>query len=259
MKFVSSLLVLFLLALLVSCSGGLDDLDRNGIKGNVRATREFQCNATYENEKWVAGIDCSNGFRVVEYDVEGDYIQAYSMSDCGDTTNLSTARRENGEVVEESTYSRMNLTPKHSTMVLVSRTVMDRVSDDQVNYEVWQNEQLRFEGTSYYDSKGRMERQVQVVNNREVILHHVYEKNLLIEMWQEELDGLVEVMLKLKAHGNGLPDLKKETSSGLDLPMEVHLMVHLNSGTQMNPIILVVKTMHMLLLQELEFVGHGMI
>ena len=114
---------------------------------------------------------------------------AYSMSDGGDTTNLSTARRENGEVVEESTYSRMNLTPKHSQMVLVSRTMMDRVADNQVNYEVWQNEQLRFEGTSYYDSKGRMERQVQVVNNREVILHHVYEKNLLIEMWQEELDG----------------------------------------------------------------------
>ena len=66
---------------------------------------------------------------------------------------------------------------------------MDRVSDDQVNYEVWQNDQLRFEGTSYYDSKGRMERQIQVVNNREVILHHVYEKNLLVEMWQEELDG----------------------------------------------------------------------
>jgi hypothetical protein len=28
-----------------------------------------------------------------------------------------------------------------------------------------------------------------VINNREVIVHHVYEKNLLVEMYQEELDG----------------------------------------------------------------------
>lgn len=189
MRSVSSLLVMFLLALLVSCSGGSNDLDRNGLKGDVSATREFQCNATYENEEWIAGKECANGFRVVEYDTEGFYLQAYSMSDRGDTTNLTTARRENGEVVEESNFTRINMTPVHSKMVLSSRTVMDRVSDDQVNYEVWQNEQLRFEGTSYYDSKGRMTRQVQVVNNREVILHHVYEKNLLVEMWQEELDG----------------------------------------------------------------------
>ena len=189
MKSVSSLLIMLLLALLVSCSGGSNDLDRNGLKGEVRATREFQCNATYENEEWVADIECANGFRVVEYDTEGLYVQAYSMSDSGDTTNLTTARRENGEVVEESNYTRINITPVHSKMVLSSRTMMDRISDDQVNYEVWQNEQLRFEGASYYDSKGRMERQVQVVNNREVILHHVYEKNLLVEMWQQELDG----------------------------------------------------------------------
>lgn len=189
MKSLSSLFVMLVLAFLVSCSGGSNDLARNGIKGKVSSTREFQCNATYENENWVAGTECSDGFRVVEYDNEGNYIQAYSMNDSGDTTSLSTARRENGEVVEESMYNRINYTPKHSRLVLVSRTVMDRVSPDQVNYEVWQNEQLRYEGTSYYDSKGRMDRQVQVVNNREVILHHVYEKNLLVEMWQEELDG----------------------------------------------------------------------
>jgi len=190
MKSLSGLFLMFLFVVLVSCSsGGSNDLDRNGLEGKVKSTREFQCNATYENKEWVAGIDCANGFRVKEYDENGMYIQAFSMSDCGDTTSLTTARRENGEVVEESNYNRINMTPKHSKMMLASRTVMDRVSDDQVNFEVWQNEQLRFEGTSYYDSKGRMERQVQVVNNREVILHHVYEKNLLVEMWQEELDG----------------------------------------------------------------------
>ncbi|RLD91797.1 MAG: hypothetical protein DRJ29_13595 [Bacteroidetes bacterium] len=190
MKSLSSFLVMFLLAVLVSCSsGGSNDLDRNGLKGTVKSTREFQCNATYESEKWVAGIECANGFRVTEYDADGLYIQAFSMSDCGDTTSLTTARRENGEVVEESNYTWINMTPKHTKRMLASRTMMARVSDDQVNFEVWQNEQLRYEGASYYDSKGRMERQVQVVNNREVILHHVYEKNLLVEMWQEELDG----------------------------------------------------------------------
>ncbi len=190
MKSSSGLLVMFLFALLVSCSsGGINDLVRNGLKGQVKATREFQCNPTYENEEWVAGVECVNGFRVVEYDAEGTYIHAFSMSDCGDTTSLSTARRENGDVVEESNYTRINLTPKHSKMVLASRTMMDRVSDDQVNFEVWQNEQLRFEGATYYDSKGRITKQVQVVNNREVIVHHVYEKSLLVEMYQEELDG----------------------------------------------------------------------
>ncbi len=189
MKSVSGLTVMLLLAFLVSCSGGLNDLNRRGLKGKVRATSEFQCNATYENEKWVAGADCANGFRVVEYDAEGNYIQAFSMSDCGDTTNLATVKRVDGDLVEETYYTRVNLTPKHSRMMLVSRTVMERVSEDQVNFEVWQDEQLRYEGATYYDSKGRIERQVQVVNNREVIVHHVYEKNLLMEMYQQELDG----------------------------------------------------------------------
>lgn len=189
MKSVSSLPVMFLLVFFVSCSGELSDLDRSGLKGKVMAINEFQCNATYENEKWVAGSECVNGYRVVEYDAEGYYTQALNMSDCGDTTSLSTAKRENGELVEETYYTRVNLTPKHSKMVAVSRTVMDRVADDQVNFEVWQDEQLRFEGATYYDSKGRIERQVQVVNNREVNVHHVYEKNLLVEMYQEELDG----------------------------------------------------------------------
>ena len=39
------------------------------------------------------------------------------------------------------------------------------------------------------DCRRIIERQVQVVNNREVIVHHVYEKNLLMEMYQQELDG----------------------------------------------------------------------
>ena len=189
MKSLSSLILFSILVFLVSCSGGSNDLDRHGLKGKVSSIHEFQCDATYENEKWVAGIDCTNGYRVVEYDTEGNYIQSYTMAECGDTTTLTTVKRENGELVEESYYTRVNMTPKHHKMMLASRTVMDRVSDNQVNFEVWQNEQLRFEGATYYDSKGRIDRQVQVVNNREVIVHHVYKKDLLVEMWQEELDG----------------------------------------------------------------------
>lgn len=189
MKAVSRLFVLLILALLVSCSGGSNDLDRYSLKGKVSSTTEFQCDATYENEEWVAGIDCADGYRVVEFDTEGQYIQSYTMSECGDTTSLTTTKRENGALVEESYYTRVNLTPIHHQMVLASHTVMERVSDDQVNFEVWQDAQLRFEGATYYDSKGRIDRQVQVVNNREVIVHHVYEKDLLVEMWQEEMDG----------------------------------------------------------------------
>jgi len=189
MKSLSSLILFSILVFLVSCSGGSNDLDRHGLKGKVSSIHEFQCDATYENEKWVTGIDCANGYRVVEYDTEGNYKQSYTMAECGDTTSLTTTKRENGELVEESYYTRVNMTPKHHKMMLASRTVMDRVSDNQVNFEVWQNEQLRFEGATYYDSKGRIDRQVQVVNNREVIVHHVYKKDLLVEMWQEELDG----------------------------------------------------------------------
>jgi hypothetical protein len=189
MKAIFGSLLLLISVFILSCSGGSGDLSRHNLKGKVKSTSEFQCEATYENEEWVAGVDCNDAYQVVEYDEQGNYIHSYTMSGCGDTTSITTPRRENGEVIEESYFTRVNLTPKHHTMVLVSRTVMDRVSKDQVNFEVWQNDQLRYEGASYYDSKGRIERQVQVVNNREVIIHHVYEKNLLVEMWQEELDG----------------------------------------------------------------------
>lgn len=189
MKSFLSVPVLLLLALLVSCSGGNNDLAHNGLKGKVKETRDFQCNATYENEEWVPGIECENGFRVVQYDDSGKFIQAFNMSDCGDTTTLSTTKRVNGEVVEELYYNRFYLTPVHSKMVLVTRTVMDKVSEDQVNFEVWQEDRLLYEGATYFDSKGRIEREVKAVDNRQVILHYVYSKNLLVEMWQEELDG----------------------------------------------------------------------
>ena len=81
---------------------------------------EFQCDATYENDEWVAGIDCENGYRAVEYDEDGFYQKTFTMADCGDTTSISVARRENGEMVEENYFTRMQMTPVHSRMLLVS-------------------------------------------------------------------------------------------------------------------------------------------
>jgi len=190
MKFVSVLPIMLVLALLVSCSGRINDLDRNGLKGKVKETREFQCDPTYENQQWVASENCVEGYRVVEYDNKGFYKQAFSLSTEGDTTTLSTAKRENGDVVEEAFYTRMFMTPKHSKMVLNTLTKMERVSDKQVDFEVWQNEQLRYSGSTFYDSKGRIDRQIQLVDNQEMTIHHFYDKNLLVEIFQEDPGGL---------------------------------------------------------------------
>jgi len=172
-----------------SCSGGSGELVRYGLKGSVKAAKQFQCDPTYENERWVASSTCGQEFRVVEFDTEGNYLRSLSFSEGGDTLAMTTAKRENGDVVEEIYYVSQNLTPKHSRLVPISRTIKDRVSDTQVNFEIWQNEQLRFEGATYYDSKGRVDRQVQVVNDREVMVHNVYEKDLLVEMYQVEANG----------------------------------------------------------------------
>ena len=181
--------LLILLSLLFSCSGGNNDLDRSGIKGYVKSIKEIKCDPTYENEKWVASTKCAEGYRIVNYDSEGNYLEIVNMGDRGDTLGLATVKRENGEMVEEIYYSRVYMTPKHSKLMQSSRTVMDRVSDEQVNFEVWQSEKMLFEGATYFDSNGRIIRQVQVVNDREVMVHHLYEKNLLVENYQEELDG----------------------------------------------------------------------
>jgi len=189
MKFKSSLPLILVLATLASCSGGSGDLSRFGLKGKVKELKEFQCDATYENQRWVASSNCAPGFRVVEFDSDGNYLCSMNLNELGDTVSMVLPKREDGEVIEEIYYGREYLTPKHSRLVPISRTIMDRVSDKQVNFEIWQQDQLRYEGATYYDSKGRVERQVQVVNNREVMVHNVYEKDLHVEIYQEERDG----------------------------------------------------------------------
>ena len=70
-----------------------------------------------------------------------------------------------------------------------SRTILERVSSEQVNFEVWQKEQRISEGANYFDGKGRILRQVQVGGDREVNIYHVYEKSLLVENYWEEISG----------------------------------------------------------------------
>ena len=189
MKVNLSLPLILLLAILASCSGGSGDLDKYGLKGNVKKVEELQCDPTYENEHWVASSNCDQGFRVMEFDADGNYTLSMTITDRGDTLAMTIAKRESGELVEEIHYSGESMTPKHRRLVPISRTIQDRVSDKQVNFEIWQSNQLRYEGATYYDSKGRVDRQVQVVNNREVMVHNVYEKDLLVEMYQVDTNG----------------------------------------------------------------------
>ena len=189
MKTLLSFILFISLASLFSCSGGSSDLDRSGLKGNVKSFKQQQCESTRLENKWVASTVCDDRYRLVNYDEEGNYLETLSMNERGDTLGLSKIRRENGEIVEEIVFTRQFLTPKHSKLAEASRTVMNRESDNQVNFEVWQGSKMVFEGATYYDSKGRVERQVQVINNREVMVHHVYDKDLLVENYQVELDG----------------------------------------------------------------------
>lgn len=189
MKFNHSLSLLLLLAILTSCSGGRNDFDRYGLKGKVKEIRETQCDPAYENEHWLAGSECEPGYRMMAFDEDGNYIHSMTITDEGDTLAMTVAKRENGDMVEEIHYSGQSMTPRHRRLVVISRTIQDRVSDNQVNFEIWQQEQLRYEGATYYDSKGRVDRQVQVVNDREVTVHNVYEKDLLVEMYQVDAHG----------------------------------------------------------------------
>ncbi|MCK5138001.1 MAG: hypothetical protein KAR19_19605 [Bacteroidales bacterium] len=177
--FLLPLLVLFFLV--ISCSNGSNDLDRSGLKGHVKSVTEHQFEATSEDGRWVAGKPNLYGNRITNYDRDGLYVETIAINQRGDTTGISKCRRENGEMVEETFHS---IYGDRTT-----RTLFERISDEQVNFEVWDGEQLYTEGANYYDSKGRLLQQVRVVNDQEVINHNVYEKGLLTETYQEEMSG----------------------------------------------------------------------
>lgn len=173
--------ILIILMVLTSCSGDINDLDRSGLKGKVKSIKETQYEARHKDGKWVAGNLIIPGYRIVNYDQNGLYLELLSMGSDGDTAAIASCKRENGEMVEE------NYRTLFSNQT--SRTILERVSKNQVNFELWKDSQLQYEGANYFDSKGRLVRQVQVVNDREVVMHHIFEKNLLVESYQEELDG----------------------------------------------------------------------
>ena len=176
--------------LLSSCSGSTSELENSGLRGPVKSFKEVRCDPTHSNGKWVAGRPLGNDYRVVHFDRDGHFLESFSLDTRGDTLGRSTVTRdENGEMVEEVFYTKFWLTPKESRMYQTSKTVLERVSDDQINFEVWKGDQRLNEGANFYDKKGRLIRQVQVVNGQEMTIHYVYEKNLLVENYQEDLQG----------------------------------------------------------------------
>jgi len=176
----------FLIALAIifqSCSNGDSDLARSGLKGNVSVVSEHHYEAVHKDGEWVSGRPGLYGHRIIHYDADGNYVKSIALTNNDDTIGYTTTRRENGENVEEVFHS----VPDGR----MTRTLMERVSADQVNFEVWEGENLYYEGASFFDSKGRLVSQVRVVDNREVVNHFVYDKGLMVKSFQEELTGEV--------------------------------------------------------------------
>ena len=180
--------VIFILA--TSCSGDRTDLINSGLKGPVKSFKEVRCDPTYSSGKWVAGKPLVNDFRVVHFDREGNFTESFSIDTRGDTLGRSTCTRDkNGDMVEEVFFTKFWLTPQESRMYQTSRTVLERVSEEQVNFEVWKGDERLNEGANYYDRKGRLTRQVHVFSGQESVVHYIYEKDLLLENYQETVSG----------------------------------------------------------------------
>jgi len=178
-----------LIVVLYSCSGGHSDLDRNALKGQVKSVKQMECEATHVDGKWVMGENCSRNYRVTNFNQDGNFSSILTLNDRQDTLGITKMRYAEGEMVEETFYQNVSVNPAQSKFVEVSKTIMERVSADQVNFERWEKEVLRFEGAIYFDSKGRVEKQVEVINGRETMVYYVYEKGHLVENYQEELEG----------------------------------------------------------------------
>lgn len=177
------------LSFLFSCSGGHSDLDRTALKGKVKSVKEVECEATHENDKWVAGENCARGYRLTNYSQDGNFINIMTLNNSNDTLGITKMRYEEGELVEEVFFQNVSAHASRSKFVEASKTMMERVSGNQVNFELWQKEVLTYEGAIYFDSKGRIEKQVEVINGRETMVYYLYEKDLLVENYQEELEG----------------------------------------------------------------------
>jgi hypothetical protein len=188
MKSIRLLALPVLFSFLFSCSGGKNDLARTGLKGRVKSVKEVECDATYENDKWVAGDQCARHYRLTNYTPDGHFINIMTLNNNQDTLGITKMRYEDGELVEEVFYQNVSGLPSRSKFVETSRTIMERVSGNQVNFELWQKEVLAYEGAIYFDSKGRIDKQVEVINGRETMVYYEYEKDLLVKNYQEDLE-----------------------------------------------------------------------
>ena len=175
--------------LLVSCSGPDSDLAKEGVHGSVKSITERQCEPTYRNDKWTAGEPRIPSYSILNYTAEGNFLEGFTLNARGDTLAKSTVKREDGDIVEE-VFHVASLAPSGQKVYEPStRIILERVSDELVNFEIWDGGQLAREGGRYFDSKGRLVRQVHVMGDREVVIYYVYEKDLLRENYQEEADG----------------------------------------------------------------------
>ena len=136
----------------------------------------------YNGQKWVAGTPVYFGNRIMKYDRDGNYVGSTILSDGGDPIGVTECRWEDGEMKEE--VFRSNIDGR------TSKTMYEKINDREIQFEIWDRDRLIFEGATFLDSRGRIERQGQVVNNIEVYNFFVYEKNMLVKYYQEDLSGV---------------------------------------------------------------------
>jgi hypothetical protein len=175
--------ILFLipaLAILAAC-GSPNDLDREGVKGKVKSISEHQYKATYKNGKWVPGEVIITGYMIINYDRDGFKSDTYFLDENSDTLGYMKYTIKEGETVEESFYS--------YTIKMTTRTLLERVSDKQVDFETWEGDRMQYQGTRYYNSMGRMEKEIRLTGDVELINYYTYEKDQLTENYLEDPDG----------------------------------------------------------------------
>ena len=170
-----------LVPLIAGCSGNLTDLERSGLKGKVHFVEEHTYKAHYMDGQWGAGVPGRYGHMMIEYDRDGNYLVGTAMNEQGDTLGSTRCRREGGELVEEAFY-----TPSG---IQVGRTMFERISSEEVQFELWEGDRLRYEGANFYDRNGRIEKQLGLENDVEVVNHFEYDRHLMVKNFQEDLRG----------------------------------------------------------------------
>jgi len=187
--------LLFLIAFLFlfSCSSKINDKGRSGLKGRVLSVKEIRCDPVRSNDKWVAGESLAQDFRILCFDKKGNLIKSYKVNMEGDTVTSTTSVHENGDMVREVFYSREEVSPTESIMIESNRIEYDRVSEEQVNWNIWKGDQQTGHGATYYDRMGRIVMQKQVRYNTEETLHYIYDKILLMEHYREDMSGNITV------------------------------------------------------------------